>query len=191
MKNILPLLLAAALGSAATYFIMDSKPSGPVAAPAAKSAPRVVPTYRPDAPSTEPQPQANAPAADGQRKAPGGFTGGTKAKGNGFLPQEIPGVSPEQLTKCSAALMRTFRDEGVSAARNKVREIRKELEGATDAEKTNIEADIAEASKEVRKAQKAAIIAADPDITDDTVDKVLDALEQRMAQFGNRGGKGK
>lgn len=186
MKNILPLLLAAALGSAATYFIMDSKPSAPVAAPAAKSAPRVA-----GAPSTEPQPQANAPAADGQRKAPGGFTGGTKAKGNGFLPQEIPGVSPEQLTKCSAALMKTFRDEGVSAARNKVREIRKELEGATDAEKTNIEADIAEASKEVRKAQKAAIIAADPDITDDTVDKVLDALEQRMAQFGNRGGKGK
>jgi len=187
MKNILPLLLAAALGSAATYFIMDSKPSPVAAAPAAKGAPRVAG----DNTSAEPQPQANAPAADGQRKAPTGFTGGTKSKGNGFLPQEIPGVSPEQLTKCSAALMKTFRDEGVTAARNKVREIRKELEGATDAEKTNIEADIAEASKEVRKAQKAAIVAADPDITDDTVDKVLDALEQRMAQFGNRGGKGK
>jgi hypothetical protein len=185
MKNILPLLLAAALGSAATYFIMDSKKSAPVAAPAAKSAPRVAA----GAPSTEPQ--AAAPAADVQRKTQGGFTGGTKGKGNGFLPQEIPGVSPEQLTKCSAALMKTFRDEGVTAARNKVREIRKELEGATDAEKTNIEADIAAASKEVRKAQKEAIIAADPDITDETVDKVLDALEQRMAQFGNRGGKGK
>lgn len=185
MKNILPLLLAAALGSAATYFVMDAKQSAVAAAPAAKSAPRVAG----GSPSAEPQ--ANAPAADGQRKAPGGFTNGTKGRGNGFLPQEIPGVSPEQLTKCSAALMKTFRDEGVTAARNKVREIRKELEGATDAEKTNIEADIAEASKEVRKAQKAAIIAADPDITDDTVDKVLDALEQRMAQFGTRGGKGK
>ena len=58
-----------------------------------------------------------------------------------------------------------------------------------------IEADIAEASKEVRKAQKAAITAADPDITDETVDKVLDAMDemrkQRMAQGGTKGGKGK
>ena len=137
-------------------------------------------------------PQAAAPAADGQRKTTGGRTSG---KGNGFLPEEIPGVSPEQLTKCRAALMKTFRDEGVNAARNKVREIRKELEGADDAEKKNIEADIAAANKEVRKAQKAAMVAADPDITDESADKVLDALEelmkQRMAQFGNRGGNNK
>ena len=50
--------------------------------------------------------------------------------------------------------------------------IRKELEGATDAEKTNIEADIAADNKEVRKAQKAAMVAADPDITDESADKV-------------------
>ena len=87
--------------------------------------------------------------------------------------------------------MKTFRDENVRAAFNKVREIRKELETAEEAEKKNIEADIAEANKEVRKAQKAAITAADPDVTDDTVDKVLDVLEQRMAQFGNRGGNAK
>ena len=81
------------------------------------------------------------------------------------------------------------------AAYTKVNEIRKELDGATDEEKKNIEADIAEASKEVRKAQKAAITAADPDITDETVDKVLDAMDemrkQRMAQGGTKGGKGK
>ena len=182
MKNILPLLLAAALGSAATYFIMDSKQSSAPAAPAAKGAPRVAGGNGPS------DPQASAPAADGQRKTTFGRTGG---KGNGFLPEEIPGVSAEQLTKCRAALMKTFRDEGVTAARNKVREIRKELEGATDAEKTNIEADIAAANKEVRKAQKAAMVAADPDITDESADKVLDALEQRMAQFGNRGGNNK
>lgn len=180
MKNILPLLLAAALGSAATYFVMDAKQSSAAAAPAAKGAPRVA------GGNAAAEPQPGAPVADGQRKAPGGAR--TTGRGNGFLPQEIPGVSPEQLTKCSAALMKTFRDEGVTAARNKVREIRKELEGADDAEKKNIEADIATATKEVRKAQKAAMIAADPDITDESADKVLDALEQRMAQFGNRGG---
>ena len=182
MKNILPLLLAAALGSAATYFIMDAKQSAAAPAPAAKGAPRVAGGSGPT------DPQAAAPAADGQRKTQVGRTGG---KGNGFLPEEIPGVSPEQLTKCRAALMKTFRDENVRAAFNKVREIRKELETAEEAEKKNIEADLAEANKEVRKAQKAAITAADPDVTDDTVDKVLDVLEQRMAQFGNRGGNAK
>jgi len=189
MKNILPLLLAAALGSAATYFVMSSNQTAPVAAPATKGAPRVA------GGNGSADPQASAPVADGQRKTQGGFTGGTRGKGNGFLPQEIPGVSPEQLTKCSAALMKTFRDETVRAAFTKVNEIRKELEGASDAEKKNIEADIAEASKEVRKAQKAAITAADPDVTDETVDKVLDAMDemrkQRAAQFGTKGGKGK
>ena len=186
MKNILPLLLAAALGSAATYFIMDAKQSAAAPAPAAKGAPRVAGGNAPT------DPQAAAPAADGQRKTQVGRTGG---KGNGFLPEEIPGVSPEQLTKCRAALMKTFRDENVRAAFNKVREIRKELETAEEAEKKNIEADLAEANKEVRKAQKAAMVAADPDITDESADKVLDALEelmkQRMAQFGNRGGNAK
>ena len=186
MKNILPLLLAAALGSAATYFVMSSKQTSVAAAPAIKSAPRVA--------GGNASADAQAPAADGQRKTQGGFTGGTKGKGNGFLPEEIPGVSAEQFTKCRTALMSTFRNETVRAAYTKVNEIRKELDGATDEEK-NIEADIAEASKEVRKAQKAAITAADPDITDETVDKVLDAMDemrkQRAAQFGSKGGKGK
>ena len=187
MKNFLPLLLAAALGSAATYFIMDSKQASVPAAKSTKGAPRVA--------GGNATADAQAPAADGQRKTQGGFTNGTKGKGNGFLPEEIPGVSPEQLTKCRAALMKTFRDESVRAAYTKVNEIRKELDGATDEEKKNIEADIAEASKEVRKAQKAAITAADPDVTDETVDKVLDAMDemrkQRAAQGGTKGGKGK
>lgn len=187
MKNILPLLLAAALGSAATYFIMDSKQASAPVAKAVKAAPRVA------GGNTSADAQAPAPVADGQRKTQGGRTNG--GKGNGFLPEEIPGVSAEQLTKCRTALMSTFRSETVRAAYTKVNEIRKELDGATDEEKKNIEADIAEASKEVRKAQKAAITAADPDVTDETVDKVLDAMDemrkQRAAQFGTKGGKGK
>lgn len=187
MKNILPLLLAAALGSAATYFIMGSKQASAPAAPATKGAPRVA--------GGNASADAQAPAVDGQRKTQGSFTSGTKGKSNGWLPEEIPGVSAEQFTKCRTALMSTFRNETVRAAFTKVNEIRKELEGATDEEKKNIEADIVEASKEVRKAQKAAITAADPDITDETVDKVLDAMDemrkQRMAQGGTKSGKAK
>ena len=188
MKNILPLLLAAALGSTATYFVMDAQ--RPATAPAAaKGAPR---TAGPAVASADGQ--APAPGADGQARPKGGNTGRTSGRG-GFLPEEIPGVSAEQLTKCRTALMKTFRDEGVSAARNKVRDLRKELEGAADSEKKGIEDEIADAEKDVRKAQKAALVAADPDITDDTADKLLAALEelmkQRMAQFGSKGGNGK
>ena len=189
MKNILPLLLAAALGSAATYFIMDSKQAPAPAAKAVKAAPRVA------GGNTSAEQPAVAPGTDAQRKSPGGFTSGTKGKSSGWLPEEIPGVSAEQFTKCRTALMSTFRNETVRAAFTKVNEIRKELENATDEEKKNIEADIAEASKEARQAQKAAITAADPDITDETVDKVLDAMDEmrklRMAQGGTKGGKGK
>lgn len=183
MKNILPLLLAAALGSAATYFIMDNaRPA--VAAPAAKGGPRVA-----GAPGAPDALGGQAPAADGQRTK-GNFGGRTK--NGGFLPEEIAGVSAEQMTKCRAAIMKTFRDEGVTAARNKVRDLRKELDTAKDEEKKTIEAEIADAEKDVHKAQKAALVAADPDITDDTADKVLAALEERMAQFrATKGGKGK
>ena len=125
MKNILPLLLAAALGSAATYFIMDSKQASAPAAKAVKAAPRVA------GGNTSAEQPAVAPGTDAQRKSPGGFTGGTKGKGNGFLPEEIPGVSAEQFTKCRTALMSTFRNETVRAAYTKVNEIRKELDGAT------------------------------------------------------------
>jgi hypothetical protein len=185
MKNILPLLLAAALGSAATYFVMDARRPAAAPAVAAKGAPRV------NGGNAAADGQAPVANADGQRKT----TGGRTSNRGGFLPEEIPGVSAEQMTKCRAALMKTFRDEGIRAARTKVSDLRKELEAAGEAEKKTIEAEIAEASKEVRKAQKAAIVAADPDVTDDTADKVLDALEemmkQRAAQFGTKGGKGK
>jgi hypothetical protein len=184
MKNILPLLLAAALGSAATYFIMDNaRPAA--AAPAAKGAPRVA--GAPGAPDAQ---GGQAPGADGQARTKGNFGGRTK--NGGFLPEEIPGVSAEQMTKCRAAIMKTFRDEGVTAARNKVRDLRKELDGAKEEDKKTLEAEIADAEKDVHKAQKAALVAADPDITDDSADKVLAALEERMAQFrASKGGNGK
>jgi len=183
MKNILPLILAAALGSAATYFVMDYRHSSATPAPAVKGAPRVA-----GAPGNA-DAEGQVSGADGQQRTKGN-TGRTGNRG-GFLPEEIPGVSAEQRAKCNAALMKTFRDEGVNAARTKVRDLRKELEGASESDKKKIEDEIADAEKDVRKAQKAALIAADLDITDDAADKVLAALEERMAQFRNRGGNTK
>jgi hypothetical protein len=175
MKQLLPLLFAAAIGSAATYFVMDAKHStaADTAAPAAAKAEK--------APATKfasKAASADTPASDSPRKS-----GGSKFAGKGgFLPEEIDGVTPEQLNKCKAAMFKTYQDEGVKAAREKLAELRKEAEYASDDEKKNLRTQFEDAMLDVRKATKAAILAADADITDDVADKVLDAVEERMKQ---------
>ena len=121
---------------------------------------------------------SEAPASDTPRK-----TGGSKFGGKGgFLPEEIDGVTPEQLNKCKTALFKTFQDEGVKAARVKQAELRKEAEYASDDEKKNLRTQFEDAQADLRKATKAAMLAADADISDDIADKVLDAIEERMKQ---------
>lgn len=173
MKQILSLLLAAAVGSAATYFVMEARqPAAATAAPVAEKA--AAPKFAAKAPAASP----DAPASDTPRRQGGSKFGG---KG-GFLPEEIDGVTPEQLNKCRVALFKTFQDEGVKAARAKQAELRKEAEYASDDEKKNMRTQFEDAQVELRKATKAAMIAADADITDDVADKVLDAIEERMKQ---------
>ena len=172
MKLIAALLLAVALGSAATFFVMDAKRAAPPAPVAEKAA----------APKFAGKPTTvasnDAPAPESPRKSGSSKFGG---KG-GFLPEEIDGVTPEQLNKCKVALFKTFQDDGVKAARAKQAELRKEAEYASDDEKKNLRTQFEDAQTELRKATKAAMMAADADITDDVADKVLDAVEERMKQ---------
>ena len=85
-------------------------------------------------------------------------------------------------SKCRMAFFKTFQDEGVKAARAKQNDLRKEAEYASDDEKKNMRTQFEDAQNELRKATKAALIAADADITEDVADKVLDAIEERMKQ---------
>ena len=181
MKQLFPLLFAAAVGSAATYFVMDARQSASAQAPAEKiEAPKSASKF---AGKPVAAPSADAPVAEAPRKSGGSKFGG---KG-GFLPEEIDGVTPEQLNQCKAALFKTFQDEGVKAARAKQAELRKEAEYASDDEKKNLRTQFEDAQVELRKATKAAMIAADADITDDIADKVLDAVEERMKQRSQQG----
>ncbi len=176
MKKLFPLLLAAAVGSAATYFVMDAKSSSeqkPTAAVVAEKSPAPGPAFA-----------GEAPAGDSARK-PGAPKFGGKA--GGFLPEEIEGVTPEQLNKCKVAMYKAFQDDGVKAAREKLNELRKEAEYASDDEKKNLRPQFEEAALDIRKATKEAILAADDDLTGDVVDKVLDVVEERMKQRGGQG----
>lgn len=176
MNKLFPILFGVAIGSAATYFAMDAKqsaattPSGAEKIAAPKSASKFAgkPT----------NPSGDAPAADAPRKSSNSKFAG---KG-GFLPEEIDGVTPEQLDKCKAALMKSMQDEDVRAARAKQGELFKEAQYASDEDKKGMAKQFEEVQLEVRTATKTAMMAADADITDDVADKVLDAVEERMKQ---------
>ncbi len=174
MKQFLSLLLAAAVGSAATYFVMDARQATTAAQATAVAEKAGAPksAVRSDTKTSD------APSAETPRKSGNNRFGG---KG-GFLPEEIDGVTPEQIAKCKAALFKSFQDEGVKAARAKQAELRKEAEYASDDEKKNMRTQFEDAQADLRKATKAAMLAADADITDDVADKVLDAVEERMKQ---------
>jgi hypothetical protein len=177
MKKLFPILFGVAIGSAATYFVMDAKHSAAAQAPAEKiAAPKSASKFA--GKSTDVTADAPAPASETPRKSGNSKFGG---KGN-FLPEEIDGVTPEQLTKCRTALMKTFQDDDVKAARAKQGELFKEAQYASDDEKKGMAKQFEDIQFEIRKATKAAMMGADADITDDVADKVLDAVEERMKQ---------
>ena len=175
MNKLFPILFGVAIGSAATYFAMDAKQSATAQAPTEKiAAPKSASKFAGKSTS----PSADAPAAEAPRQ-PGNSKFGGKG---GFLPEEIDGVTPEQLDKCKAALMKSMQDEDVRAARAKQGELFKEAQYASDEDKKGMAKQFEEIQLEVRAATKAAMMAADADITNDVADKVLDAIEERMKQ---------
>ena len=170
MNKLFPILFGVAIGSAATYFAMDAKQSATAQAPAEKIA---APKF-----AGKSTAGADAPAAEAPRQ-PGNSKFGGKG---GFLPEEIDGVTPEQLNQCRVALMKSMQDDDVRAARTKQGELFKEAQYASDEDKKGMAKQFEDIQLEIRTATKAAMIAADADITDDLADKVLDAIEERMKQ---------
>jgi hypothetical protein len=173
MNKLFPILFGVAIGSAATFFAMDAKQSAPAAPVVAEKA--AAPKFAGKSTAVAGN---DAPAAETPRKS-----GGSKFGGKGsFLPEEIDGVTPEQLEKCKTALFKTFQDDEVKAARAKLGELAKEAQYASDDEKKGMAKQFEDVQLEIRKATKAAMMGADADITDDVADKVLDAVEERMKQ---------
>jgi hypothetical protein len=172
MNKLFPILFGVAIGSAATYFAMDARQS------AATSPVVLEKIAAPKFAGKATSPSVDAPAAEAPRQ-PGNSKFGGKG---GFLPEEIAGVTPEQLDKCKAALMKSMQDDDVKAARAKQGELFKEAQYASDEDKKGMAKQFEEIQLEIRTTTKAAMMAADADITDDVADKVLDAIEERMKQ---------
>ncbi len=173
MKQILPLLLAAAVGSAATFLILRPKAPAPVAEKVAAVA--------------EPASVGNSPF--GKTAKTEENSGTEKTKGNRFPSQtrsmlaDVEGVSAEDMAKIRVAFMRTFStSEEVKAARAHLMELGKQAEFASDQEKKDMKADFDEATEAMRKTLRAAIMENDPSLSAETIDTVIEAMEQRRRQ---------
>ena len=171
MKQILSLFLAAAVGSAATFLILSPKAPAPVAEKAV----------------TEPASVGNSPF--GKTAKTEESSGADKTKGNRFPSQtrsmlaDVEGVSAEDMAKIRVAFMRTFStSEEVKAARAHLMELGKQAEFASDQEKKDMKADFEEATEAMRKTLRTAIMENDPSLSEETIDTVIEAMEQRRRQ---------
>ncbi len=188
-REILPLIMAAALGSAATYIAV--RPSVPSDAKTAKTEVR-----EPAAPvktvAASPLEQPAAPAAAPEApkgEAPKGAFGSGRFKGaQGMLP-DVEGVSPEVMAKFRAASTKAFQDEKVREIFTKLGELRKQLEYASENEKRDAAQDFQALFGDLREAQKKAVMAADESLDAKDVDTILDAQAERFRQRMQQGKK--
>ncbi len=177
-REILPLLMAAALGSAATYIAV--RPSVTVVRTAEVAPHRPTPPVK--AVAAAPADSFTRPSdASPKDEAPKSPFGGRSKGGQGFLP-DVEGVSPEVMAKYRAASMKAFQDENVREVFGKMSELRKRLEYASDNEKRDAAQDFQALAGDLREAQKKAVMAADDSIPEKDVDAILDAQAERFRQ---------
>jgi len=134
--------------------------------------------------------KADAAKPEAKAEAPAGKRASVAQRAP-LLPAEVEGVAKEDLAKVKAALLKAFQDESVKAARERLAEVRARLEFATGAEKKDIAADARRATDEIRSATIAAIRKGDESIKLETLEKVMDAIEDKRAKALDGAKKGK
>jgi hypothetical protein len=117
------------------------------------------------------------PATKAGKRAAGGA-----AQRQPVVPDEVAGVTKEELAKIKVAALKAFQDESVKAARERMVEARGRLEFASGAEKKDLAVDARRAVDEVRSALLAAICKHDPSIKMMSLEKVMDAMDAQRTK---------
>ena len=102
---------------------------------------------------------------------------------------EVEGVSKEDLLKFRRAAAKLATDPALSAAREKIREIRQRAEFASDDEKKILRNESEAAIDKIVELTRAAIAKADPSLSPEVIIKISDALEKQQrtrAQGANK-----
>lgn len=116
-------------------------------------------------------PQGEQPSA--KKRAGKRVTG----KSAPFVPEKVEGVSEEQLAKIREQLPKAYMSAGAAAARKRLAELKEQSEFASASEKKDMRTDYENATYDMRKALKEAMIAADPAIEKGAIDRVFAEIE--------------
>jgi hypothetical protein len=108
----------------------------------------------------------------------------------GMLPEQIEGVTPEELAKFKIAMRAAWTDEKAKAAREHLAELRKQAEYASDDEKKKLRPDFESAMEELRIASRDAVAKADPSLSRETIEKIQDAIRERIKKRAAENAKG-
>lgn len=93
---------------------------------------------------------------------------------------EVEGVSREDLLKFRRAAAKTAADPEIQAARDKIQEIRKQAEFASDDEKKSMRSELEAVVDKLVQLTRGAIAKADPSLSKETISKVSDAFEKQQ-----------
>lgn len=102
---------------------------------------------------------------------------------------EVEGVSREELIKFRRAAAKTAADPEIQAAREKIQEIRKQAEFASDDDKKSMRSELEATVDKLVELTRTAIAKADPSLSKETIVKVSAAFEKQQrtrAQEANK-----
>jgi predicted HicB family RNase H-like nuclease len=105
------------------------------------------------------------------------------ARGAVQVPQ-VDGVSPEDTAKFKAALGRAYQDADWKAARTKLQELTAKTQFLTGSERADMQPDFEKAITAMRTAMRAAVAKVDPSLSEETIAKISEAMEQNMRGRG-------
>jgi len=124
-------------------------------------------------------------AADAPADAPATNKPARQAKGQSPLPDSVAGVPEEEYTKIRRALMMSYGNESISAARKRLTELKERTRftnGRQEAE--DLRLDFEKARDEMVKATLDAVLKLDPSISKDSVVLTLNAVEEATKKRG-------
>ena len=99
---------------------------------------------------------------------------------------DVEGVSPEDMKKFRAAAYAAQKDSKVKELKAKQNEMRKQAEFASADEKKNMRGDFEFLAEEMRKANLAAITKAAPTLPKETLEKIMETVEDRARAVASK-----
>ena len=126
---------------------------------------------------------------------PAGETAAKEADAKPITPGElladVEGVSAEDMRKFRAAAYKAQRDPKLKEIKAKRAQLLKEAEFLSQEEKKNMRGEFEQIQSDLRQANLAALAAAAPDLSKETLEKIYEAVETRTREAIEKAGKKK